>query len=292
MIDGEDDEIEVEIPAGDDDEQEVAAKPEGEDGEAAETGENDDGEDELVVEIEGLDEPPVEETPLAKKLRHEIRDRDRRIMELERGQQVAVETEVGPEPDLWEDCDGDPETYKTKLMDWNTRKVAAETRKFEAQQAEQRARERFDVSLATMRSNAAKLGVPGYQEAEEAVGAALPTAIGNAIPVYFGDRAAPLVKALHAHPQLLEKITETAKTDIVQALFDLWDLSKGVKMVPKRKTGAKAEEIVRGSASLSVVPADKKLAELEKAVDAGKPGAQEALMSFLRGKRKADRAAA
>lgn len=255
MIDGEDDEVEIELDDGD---IEHAAKPEGEEGAA---GEND---DELVVEIEGIDDAPAEETPVIRSLRQRERELARRVKELESQQQTAVETEVGPEPDLWEDCDGDPETYKTKLMAWNQRKVDAETRQFKQQQAEQVARERFDTSVQTMRANAVKMGVPGYQEAEEAVGAALPQVIGNAIPIYFGERAPVLVKALHSHPQLLAKIVETSKTDIVQALFDLHDLSKGVKMVPKRKTGAQAEEILRGSAPLSGGGSDKQLDKLEK----------------------------
>lgn len=263
MSDGEEDDQVVEVETGDEDEDQAAVtKPEGEEDEAA-APENDD--DEMVVEIEGITDPPVEETPVIRTLRERERALARRVKELEGQQQATVEAEVGPEPDLWSDeIEGDAEKYKAALMDWNTRKAAADSRRIEAQQAEQNARQRFDTSLQAMRTNAAKLGVSGYAEAEEAVGAALPPAIGNAIPVYFGERAPALVKALHAHPAILEKITTTAKTDLVQALFDLWDLSKGVKMVPKRKTGAQAEEIVRGSAPLSAGVGDKKLEEMEK----------------------------
>jgi hypothetical protein len=288
--DEDDDDKQVEVELDDDDTEQDAEKPEqeGEDGEET-TGDNDD--DEMVVEVEGLEEPAVEETPVIRSLRHRERELARRVKELEAQQKTAAVEELGPKPDLWEDCDGDTDVYDAAKSAWDARKTAIDNRRAEAQAAEQRTRERFDTSLAVMRANAAKLGVPGYQEAEEAVGAALPPVLGNAIPMYFGERAPALVKALHAHPALLEKITTAAKADPVQALFDLWDLSKGVKMVAKRKSGAKAEEILRGSAPLSTVPDDKQRARLEKAVDDGKPGAQDALMAFLKAKRAKARAA-
>jgi hypothetical protein len=290
MTDDEDDDdkqVEVEL---DDDIEQDAEKPEqeGEDGDATPS-DNDD--DEMVVEVEGLEEPPVEETPVIRSLRHRERELARRVKELESQQKTAAVEELGPKPDLWEDCDGDTDVYDARKSEWDARRQAIDNRRAEAQAAVQRERERFDSSVATMRANAAKLGVPGYQEAEEAVGAALPPVLGNAIPMYFGERAPALVKALHAHPALLEKITTAAKADPVQALFDLWDLSKGVKMVAKRKSGAKAEEILRGSAPLSTVPEDKHRARLERDVDNGKPGAQEALMAFLKAKRAKARAA-
>jgi hypothetical protein len=286
MTDDEDDDdkqVEVEL---DDEPDEPEPAPEGEDGEDT-PGDNDD--DEMVVEVEGLEEPPVEETPVIRSLRHRERELARRVKELESQQKTAAVEELGPKPDLWEDCDGDTDVYDARKSEWDARRQAIDNRRAEAQAAEQRTRERFDTSLAVMRANAAKLGVPGYQEAEEAVGSALPPVIGNAIPMYFGERAPALVKALHAHPALLEKITTAAKADPVQALFDLWDLSKGVKMVAKRKSGAKAEEILRGSAPLSTVPDDKQRARLEKAVDDGKPGADVALMAFLKAKRERER---
>jgi hypothetical protein len=288
--DEDDDDKQVEVELDDDDTEQDAEKPEqeGEDGEET-TGDNDD--DEMVVEVEGLEEPAVEETPVIRSLRHRERELARRVKELEAQQKTAAVEELGPKPDLWEDCDGDTDVYDAAKSAWDARKTAIDNRRAEAQAAEQRTRERFDTSLAVMRANAAKLGVPGYQEAEEAVGSALPPVLGNAIPMYFGERAPALVKALHAHPALLEKITTAAKADPVQALFDLWDLSKGVKMVAKRKSGAKAEEILRGSAPLSTVPDDKQKARLEKAVDDGKPGAQEAYMAFLKAKRDKVRAA-
>lgn len=280
MIDGEGDEKDlIEVAVGDDEPH--VDKPEGDEAETGETG------DELIIEIEGVDGVPVDETPLAKKLRHEIRDRDRRIKELE-ARQAPAAVEIGKKPDLWEDSDGDQEAHDAKIIAWNKRVEEAEAKKGEQQQQQQRARERFDSSVQAMRTAAVKQGVPRYQEAEEAVGAALPEILGNQIPIYFGEQAPALVVALYQHPALLEKIATTAKTDLIQAMYDLRDLSKGVKMVPKRKSNVQPDEKFGGSAPLSVQSDDKKEAALlKKAEQSGNMDEYRAYMSAKRQKAKA-----
>lgn len=304
MIDGEEDEVEIELD-GDEPEAE-GEKPEGEGGDEAAAGENDD-EPELIAEVEGDDDDeagePEGEKSLENKLRRLLRDREREKITLQRENEALKATaapkpvEVGPRPDLYEDSDGDQDEHDAKIIAWNKRKEAAEQQERDQVTAKQAAQQRVSDAVQTMRTNATKFGLKNYDDAELAVQQALPPSLAEAIPLLLGDQAPALVQVLHNNPQLIEKINKAVRDDpalgLAAGLVELTRLSMRIKMpVPKRKTGAKAEEIVRGSASLSVVPADKKLAELEKAVDAGKPGAQEALMSFLRGKRKADRAAA
>ena len=82
----------------------------------------DDGE--LAIEVEGDDEPE-DEPHLAKKLRAEVRERNKRIKELE-ARLAPKPVDIGKKPDLWEDCEGDPDKFEADLLAWTERKRQAE----------------------------------------------------------------------------------------------------------------------------------------------------------------------
>jgi hypothetical protein len=294
MLDGEDDELQPEL--------------EGEEGEEQrQDGEEQLGEvnDDLEIEIEGFDPDAADEvdqdksddTPAIRAIRQRNRNLAREKFELQRenerlasGGANTQQIDVGEKPTL-EGCDWDEDRFEAELTAWQKRRDDAENQKVQQQQREQEHRQRFDQSLQTMRANAARIAKPEvYQEAERVVGGALPQVLGNAIPIYFKDRAPALVLALHRRPDLLARVAETAKTDMVQAMFDLWDMSKGVKMVKPAKKTFEAEDSTRGSAPMRPVSADKKQEELEK--DARKTGDWSKVAAYKRDQDERKRKAA
>jgi len=263
MIDGEDDTLngapeidETDIDAGGPDEQQQTA-PEADDGE-------------LQIEIEGEEEP--EETPLIKKLRTELRESQKREAEARKAVAPA-EIVVGKEPDLWDDCEGDPDKYKAELLAWTKRSEQAEQQKRAQAEQGQISQQAFARAHAIYEAKKTTLGVKDFKESEDAVCAALPQVIQSAIVQYAQDPA-KLVYALGRHPAKLAEIA--AETDPVRQILMLHDLEK--KVVAKRKSPPppEADTIQRGSAP--IMGSDKTLERLEK--EAARTGDRTKLIAY------------
>lgn len=247
MIDGEDGSLdlaeELEVPLEGEDQQ-----PE------------DDGE--LHIEIEGEEEP--EETPLIKKLRTELRESQKREADARKASTPA-EIIVPPEPDLWDDCEGDPDKYKAALREHDKLKAAAAAQKAAQAEQGQVSQQAFQRAHAVYQAKAETLGVKDFKEAENAVVAALPVVIQSAIVQYAQDPA-KLVLGLGRNPAALAKIA--AETDPVRQILMVIDMEKRMTVNRKKPPPPEADTIQRGSVSLSATSADKVAENLLKQAQA------------------------
>jgi len=264
MADGETEDLilneDMEIEAGE--EQQVAA-PEGDD-------------DDVVIELEG--DEPEDETPLVKRLRAELRDRERKLAENRPQEQEIV---VGEKPTL-ENCEYDEERFDVAYQEWLDRKAAADRQQQSRQTVEQlRAAEYRDLEIR-YRASAAKLPVRQevFDEADAAVRQALPEAIQVAIAKYMDDPA-KVVLALGKHPARLAAIAD--EPDPVKQLFMIRDLQGAIKVTRRSAPAPEADTIQRGSASMSA-SSDKHLAKLEQ--EAARTGDRSKLIAYKAEKQK------
>lgn len=247
------------------DDQDVSAADEGDEGtrEAPPEQAAQPEDEEFVIEIDG--ELPEDETPLVKQLREEIRERNARIAELQKTTQ-AKPIEVGKKPDLWEDCDGDPDKFEAELSAWHERKRQAEQQERQQNEvAESRNRE-MQKRFGVYRAKAAALPVKDFEDAEKAVVSVLPDTpdrpLQQALLMYAEDPA-KVVYALAKHPSKLAALA--AETDPIKFVLNVRELERNLKVNNRRKPPApEADSILRSTTSIAGSRPDKKLEELEK----------------------------
>jgi hypothetical protein len=256
---------------------EVLDDPEQEDAEHLEADGEQQPDDEIAIEIEG--EEQADETPLIKQLRAELRDTKKEASELRKAT-APIPIVVGNEPDLWDDCEGDPDRYKTELLAWNARKAKAEQQQHDAERTEQVGAQEFQRSHVAYKAKAELLGVKDFQASEDAVCAALPMPVQNAIVQYMQDPA-KLVYALGKHPAKLAEIA--AQTDPLRAILMLHDLEKKVVVNRRKPPSPESETIERGTVAIGGA-SDKVLAGLEK--EAARTGIRTKLVAYKAANRK------
>ena len=235
-----------------------------------------DGEDDVIVSFG--DEPTTGDdleqdgADLPKRLRRELDTRGRDLAaakrdkaELERrlAELTAPKVEeVGKEPDLWEDCDGDPERYARELRAYDGRKKAAEDaerRVREAATEQERTRQKMLDGYANQK---AKLGRPDFQVMEDAVVAVLSPA-QQALIVEGADDPAKLIYALGRSPAKLAALAEIG--NLAKFTAAMGRLEEKVKVETRTvRKAPEPERVARGGSSVAAGGgAAKKLAELE-----------------------------
>ncbi|QDZ07464.1 hypothetical protein FPZ24_08200 [Sphingomonas panacisoli] len=249
MADEQDDELLLTDVAEEGDEQEAPETPDAE---------------EFVLELEG--EEAGDEPPLVKKLRQEIRDRDRKLSEYAK---PAAPIEVGPKPTL-ESCEYDEDKFEAALDAWKETKRASESQA-EEQKKRQDAQQREFQDLQ-VKYQASRASLPIKQEefdaADAAVRAALPEQVIMGLAKYV-DNPAKVVAALGRYPAQLSKIAD--EPDMLKQIFMLRDLEKNVKTSTRTPPPPpERDTILRGSAPIAKKegdPVGDKL--LEKALKSG-----------------------
>lgn len=254
---------------------------ESEDGEStdAEDGESEEEDDEDVVLIDG-EAPPQEEedeqskTPLAKKLRGEIKERNKENREL-RKRLEALEAKkedekataqlkpLGNEPNIDDDgVDYDPAKFKAKWNEWHALKQQHDKAKAEAKNAAQQQQEAWDNRLKEYDTNKSALKVRDFEEVEDVVKQKLnPTQQG--IIVHGAENSAVLTYGIGRLAP--EKQAELAQIqDPVKFAFAMGKLETQLK-VSKRKAARKPERTVKGGAQME--SQNSKLARLEAEAD-------------------------
>lgn len=220
--------------------------------------------DEFAIEIDG-DEPEAE-TPLIKQLRAEVRAAQKELAEHRKVN--APKVEVGKEPDLWDDCEGDPEKYKKELLAFEERKRKRAEQDRDEQQTVEVKNQEFQRRYVTYRAKAAALPVKDFDDAEKAVTSSLPELLQSAIVAYAEDPA-KVVYALAKHPAKLAALSQ--EPDPVKFVLAMRDLERSLKVVNKRKPPApEAETIQSGSAQNAQSGdklAEKLLAEAQRTGD-------------------------
>lgn len=240
------------------------------------------GDDEQEDDFEiGFDGEPAndadDDTPLVKKLRQEIRERDRKLAEAAK---APAKIEVGPKPDLWEDCDGDPDRFEAALTKWSEDKRAAD----EQESAETNKAEALNQEhVAALNDYAAKksaLARPDFDEAEQNVIADFDNA-RQAMIIHASNDSAKVIYALgRSQGKRAELAAITNPWKFVAAIAKL---EEKITMTPRRKAPA-PDKPLRGSAPLAQNDSDPELEKLEK--EAARTNDRSKVIAYKRAKRQ------
>lgn len=234
----------------------------------------DDGE--LAIEVEGDDEPE-DEPHLAKKLRAEVRERNKRIKELE-ARLAPKPVDIGKKPDLWEDCEGDPDKFEADLLAWTERKRQAEQAANAENEQQTVKQQAFEKQRVAYRAKAQTLGLKDIESAEQNIIDTLGAPYLGAI-ISYADDPAKVVAALAAHPRLLSQIAD--EPDDLRKLKLMFQMESKVTIKRKGAAAPEAGTILKGTANVS--GGDKALEKLEK--DAERTGDRSKLIAYREAKK-------
>lgn len=239
------DDLEIEAGATDD------GAPEGEVAQSEATAPaEDDGDFEIEIEGEQDDDEPH----LVKQLRNELRERDRKLAEIQKAQ--APKVELGPKPTLEDpDIDYDTDKFEQAMEAWYERKRQVETQEAEAERQREQANQEFQKATTQYRAAAAQKGIRDIDAAEQAVAAALSPQHVGAI-VQYSKSPELIIAALHRHPSILNKVA-AANGDPMRQFRMIWELESKVKPTMKRNpppAGESRNTIVSGSTAASSSP--------------------------------------
>lgn len=243
---------------------------EGSDGD--DTGVNDaaDGDDDDISF--GDEDDDGDPADLPKRLRNEIRDRDRAIAALSRRAAEAEEkarpapVEVGPRPTL-EECDYDEEEHDRRIDEWVERKIAAQSAQTQPTSAEDEARQ----DVAKYEASITKLRYADAPDITSEVRSALNPQQEFIIASVTSDPGLVLY-ALGKNPSKLRELVEVrnpAKFIAKVALMEA-NMRIGKKPAPKPERVPQGNAMPQGS--------DKELARLEK--EAERTGDRTALIRY------------
>jgi hypothetical protein len=216
-------------------------------------------EDEIFIG-DDLAAPAENDSSVIRHLRDEIRKRDRIIAE--RPAPQAPKIEVGPKPDLWEDCEGDPDKFEAALTAWHDRQRQADAQKTADEKQAEAANASFRADVQRFEGARSTLKVAGAPEAIDTALASL-SPVQQAALVTAADNAALVAAALGKHPAKLADlagIENPIKFAVAVAKLE------GTLKVAKRKA-PDPEEVATGSASVRSESSDKVLERLQKEAD-------------------------
>jgi hypothetical protein len=146
----------------------------GSSGDGDEGSEDDSEGDQLVISLEGeedaADDVDDGQPTLVRKLRAEIRDRNRQLRDLERRVQSSAPPAIvsaGPEPTL-EGCDHDEARFKSEYATWMRRKVEADATAENARKTQEQQQAQWTRRLATVDAEVSRMRLPEADDAREA----------------------------------------------------------------------------------------------------------------------------
>lgn len=213
-----------------------------------------------VLVVFGDDEVESEpETPTIRRMREALRDKDRRLKE---ALAKVPKVEVGEKPDLWDDCDGDPERFEIALDAWKQRKAEAEAAQNVQSATNDTARAEFDSELAEYAQQKTKLARPDFDTAETLVVGKL-SPVQQSVVIMAAKNKAAMIYALGKYPDRLDALAEI--TNPVKLAVAAAELERSLK-VQARKKASPPQERMRGGTPNNA-PADQKEAALEKEAD-------------------------
>lgn len=262
-------EPEVEDIVDEDAENQEPAEIEETDEAETEGSEDEECEDEgdLVIQLDEPDEDAGDdETPVIRTMREKLKEKERRIKELEKSVPKQEAPKLGPKPTL-EDHDYDTDAYDAALLAWNEQKRQAEA---EAQKAKDAAAERekaYSARFEAYTEKKAALGVKDFEDAEDLVRDTL-SPVQQSMIVDLSDDAALTVYALGKNPKHL---AELAATEPHRFAYQLAKLESKMKPTTKRKPSP--EKRITGGAAVPATGGkelDRLRAEAEKTGDYSK----------------------
>jgi hypothetical protein len=191
----------------------------------------------------------AEPSAVIKEMRRKLKDRTRRVKELERQQaSVASEVqaeEVGPRPTL-EDAEYDEDRYAEELASWFEKKRQADDRVAEAEAKQQKIVQRFEQKRAAYDVEKGKLGVPDFDRSEEAIKSAF-NATGQGVILAASKEPAKVIYALSRSPETIKTLVELADDPLMLAA-EVARFESRIKLAP-RKPATEPERRIRGGGS-------------------------------------------
>ena len=209
--------------------------------------------DEELIYTFGEDSPPQEEEvneEVPKKLRAEIRERNKRIKELEAQveQTKPKETEptLGAKPTL-ADSDYDEAAFEEKLDKWYADKRAYDEKQQEIEAKRQSEQKAWEEKVQSYTESRSKVKASDYEDAEALVMETFNETQQGMI-IQGANNAAALVYALGKNPSKAKELAA-----IKDPVKFAWEASKleGSMKATTRKPKSKPEKTVKGSGTLS-----------------------------------------
>ena len=231
---------------------------------------------------ETLDDEPVEETPLIKQLREKAKQDAREKAELRRRLETP-RVERTKEPDLWDDCEGDPDRFKAALLAWKDNETKADAADRVANAGDgirERQVKEWQNDLQTYKAKATKLGKADFAEAETTVISTLSDAQQSTIVMAAKDPAR-FIYALGKSPLKLAQLAEI--TNPIKLAAEVARI-EGARMMA-RKEPANIDEPLKGGARLSSVPKDETESKLLAAAEKD-PSKFQAYRDHMKAKRQ------
>lgn len=243
----------------------------------------DDEGDEIVGFADDPADAPPADTDLVKHLRQQIRERDKRLSEVQRAAPAEEPVVVGDRPKM-ADFDYDEDRFDEAIDAWDERRRAAEKQQQARTTQQQRQEEEWGKTVRSYADKKAALRYPDVQVAEETAFAALsPTA--QALIAKHADNPALFIYAAGKSPT---KLAELARIDsegdpfaIVKAVTKMEATLQTTRKAPRAPdpdTPVRGRTIAAGSA-------DKQLAKLE--AEAEKTGKRDKVIAFKRAQKDA-----
>jgi hypothetical protein len=270
--DDQDDILELDDPIVEDDQdQGDEPQPDDEEGE------------EIVGFADDVPDAAPADTDLVKHLRQQIRERDKRLSEVQRAAPAEEPIVVGDRPKM-ADFDYDEERFDEAIDAWDERRRAAEKQEAARTTQKQRQEEEWHKVVRGYADKKAQLRYPDVQDAEETAFAALSPSAQSLIAKH-ADNPALFIYAAGKSPT---KLAELARID---SEGDPFAIVKAVtKMEATLQTTRKAPRApdpdtpVRGRA-VAASSVDKQLAKLE--AEAEKTGDRTKIQAFKRAQKDA-----
>lgn len=248
--------------------------------------------DEVVVSIGDSPTPEEQDESRApewvRELRKSNREKDRQLREQQAeivrlrgaGQQPTAIV-VGDKPTL-EGCNFDATKFETELDAWKERKSQSEAQQRQANEAQQKQQQAWQTTLQEYGQEKSELKVRDYEDAEEAVKAALSlTQQGVILDGVDKGRRAVVIYALGKNQSKLKELA--AINNPVKFAFAVAKLETQLKVTPKKSVPA-PERAVRSSVA-GAAAVDNTLEKLRE--EARKTGDLSRVVAYNRQKRAA-----
>lgn len=197
------------------------------------------GEDDVLIGF-GDDEIAAEqETPTIRQMREALKDKDRRIKELQGKVPAKV---LGPKPTM-ESLDFDEDKYDEAMAAWRALKAEVEAEQAPAHTNVVAVQEEFNGDLVEYATQKTKLARPDFDTAETVVTTKLDPAQQSVLVMASKNKAA-LIYALGKSPEKLDALASI--TNPIKLAIAVSDLERSLKVQARRKA-PEPEPRMRGS---------------------------------------------
>lgn len=227
-----------------------------------------------------FDEAAGEETPLVKLLRDQLKDRTRELRRVSE-QSAKPKLTRTPEPDLWDDCEGDSDKFKTALLAWQANEAKVDAQEQSRSTEQQQAAQSWQQELQAYKTKAVQLGKPDFETAE----AAVVNTLTDAQQVTIVQAAKDPARFIYALGRSPLRLTQLASISNPIKLAAEVARIEGARVMA-RQSPPNIDEPVRGSARLSTPDKSKEVDAAVKKVQNGGELTPE-IRATLRAARKA-----